>query len=1004
MTKQRLRKSLRALLNKKENYQELIPANLGVYIKGKKKVKVPNRHGYCYVRLRSNSSEVLQVFNDKTAYIYDLPVVIARDKFTVNKYVVVSRDLGKYDEWGGGVNPGQLAPHGQQHSFGYSDPVWVYKKQFMPLLLAPIGGTTVAVYSDFYMWEGAYKSFPDTTIDLSPAIPAIVDYSTFITMYVDGATNTLVGATGTAFLNNTYSGNPLDYASSVASTVGIPLGLVLLSFGDTEIVFSNIYDIRPLWTGKLSTDSPSNGAVSGGSGEGLRRDTTNDPLTGPLDINVVNANALRVQPATYTLGAEKSTGSIPVTSDAGALITGTIINQWYAVEAFGGPWSPWGTDATKKFYIYNASNDGGTTWTGRMGYIDVIPTDPLGRYSAPEWCTDYPNWGSFGEIVGTYYFRFYFKATTNSIKVRVADSSFANNSGTLSWKLYDVTADFGTGPALNVDTINGTTSLKKLAFVSPSILTLASDAVTVINSYHLIAAQTGTADDLVTISSGTAYQMLTIQADTGDTITVKHGTGNIFLNSASDFSLAGDKTLALFHDGTNWSDVGVNGVHIIQDEGINLAQRTKINFVGAGVTATDNVSGTVVTILGMTGTYGHEIQDDGVAQTQRNGLNFVGGGFAVYDSAGATIVSGTASSSGGGHEIQDDGVAQTTRAALNFVGTNFVLYDSPTATIVSGTVTPTSVPAWTENIDGSLATGTDVAAYVAPGVGTIVAVYIRCKNKGSAGSTIVDVHKNGTTIFTTQASRPTLLFNDADGVAKSGTPDVTTVAENDVFTFDIDGVATGAEDLSIGLAVNWISGGQDLSITAGPTFDHLHLTNSLVAGTSITATLGNVIATHGDVVIGTSGHGIDFSAETGDAAGMTSELLDDYEEGTWTPGFAFGGGTTSLTYAVRGGVYTKIGNLVTVSCICMIAVKGSSTGNTTLTGLPFTINSTDDATGGGAFYANAITYSGMIIILTLKNTTTVSIRQITELGGDASLTHANFANGSDIRITISYRI
>jgi hypothetical protein len=179
-----------------------------------------------------------------------------------------------------------------------------------------------------------------------------------------------------------------------------------------------------------------------------------------------------------------------------------------------------------------------------------------------------------------------------------------------------------------------------------------------------------------------------------------------------------------------------------------------------------------------------------------------GHGYLHSDGAGALTWSAAA---GGGHEIQDDGVAQTTRAALNFVGTNFAVYDSAGATIVSGTVGATSVPAWTENIDGALATGTDVAAYVAPGVGTIVAVYIRCKNTGSVGSTIVDVHKNGTTIFTTQASRPTLPFKDADGVAKSGTPDVTTVSENDVFTFDIDNIATGAEDLSIGLAVEWVS-------------------------------------------------------------------------------------------------------------------------------------------------------------------------------------------------------
>ena len=50
-----------------------------------------------------------------------------------------------------------------------------------------------------------------------------------------------------------------------------------------------------------------------------------------------------------------------------------------------------------------------------------------------------------------------------------------------------------------------------------------------------------------------------------------------------------------------------------------------------------------------------------------------------------------------------------------------------------------------------------------------------------------------------------------------------------------------------------------------------------------------------------SGHGIDFSA-TGDASGATAELLDDYEEGTFTPllsGAKPGGGDVSLTRSAR---------------------------------------------------------------------------------------------------------
>ena len=62
-----------------------------------------------------------------------------------------------------------------------------------------------------------------------------------------------------------------------------------------------------------------------------------------------------------------------------------------------------------------------------------------------------------------------------------------------------------------------------------------------------------------------------------------------------------------------------------------------------------------------------------------------------------------------------------------------------------------------------------------------------------------------------------------------------------------------------------------------------------------------------------SGQGIDFSATGGPTNGSdSSELLDDYEEGTWTPEIAdaLTGGNT-VTHVVQNGLYTKVGNIVT---------------------------------------------------------------------------------------------
>jgi len=80
--------------------------------------------------------------------------------------------------------------------------------------------------------------------------------------------------------------------------------------------------------------------------------------------------------------------------------------------------------------------------------------------------------------------------------------------------------------------------------------------------------------------------------------------------------------------------------------------------------------------------------------------------------------------------------------------------------------------------------------------------------------------------------------------------------------------------------------------------------------------------------------GIDFSATPGTG---TSELLNDYEEGTWAIGIAFGGASTGITYSQNTGKYTKVGRLVTVFGAVDLTNKGSATGNASITGLPFSI-------------------------------------------------------------------
>ena len=98
---------------------------------------------------------------------------------------------------------------------------------------------------------------------------------------------------------------------------------------------------------------------------------------------------------------------------------------------------------------------------------------------------------------------------------------------------------------------------------------------------------------------------------------------------------------------------------------------------------------------------------------------------------------------------------------------------------------------------------------------------------------------------------------------------------------------------------------------------------------------GNIRILDGNLRIATAGHGIDFSA-TGDAGGMTSELLDDYEEGSWTPALQFDVNGSGLSYGTRAGTYTKIGRKVTVIYYMVVSSGASSSDYFARLTLPFT--------------------------------------------------------------------
>jgi hypothetical protein len=148
---------------------------------------------------------------------------------------------------------------------------------------------------------------------------------------------------------------------------------------------------------------------------------------------------------------------------------------------------------------------------------------------------------------------------------------------------------------------------------------------------------------------------------------------------------------------------------------------------------------------------------------------------------------------------------------------------------------------------------------------------------------------------------------------------------------------------------------------------------------------GDLTVSAGNLVVGTAAKGIDFSANTG-AAGEINSLLNWYETGTWTPTLTCTDGNfTSVTYdPLRGGRYTRIGNMVHVQCYMRTDAVDNTvgrSGDVLIAGLPF---SAVTATSG-----------------TLDGHSSLAVSVASSWAGEEPL--AAFISGGDNNIQLLYR-
>ena len=159
----------------------------------------------------------------------------------------------------------------------------------------------------------------------------------------------------------------------------------------------------------------------------------------------------------------------------------------------------------------------------------------------------------------------------------------------------------------------------------------------------------------------------------------------------------------------------------------------------------------------------------------------------------------------------------------------------------------------------------------------------------------------------------------------------------------------------------------------------------------------------GNIILGQSGAGI----HLGVTSATASNLLDDYEEGTWTPTLT---GATSGTRAIDSGfkaVYTKVGNLVTAHMVAGIGgLTGSASGGARLGGLPFNYNGSNNEIMGKVHVTDVDLPSGIIectLLSASSGTTNVCFFvNMFDNAGHGELGLSAFDGDSSLRIVVTY--
>lgn len=304
------------------------------------------------------------------------------------------------------------------------------------------------------------------------------------------------------------------------------------------------------------------------------------------------------------------------------------------------------------------------------------------------------------------------------------------------------------------------------------------------------------------------------------------------------------------------------------------------------------------------------------------------------------------------------------------------------------------------------ATGLPISTGVS-GLATGAATFLATPSSANLAALLTDETGSGSAVFATSPTLVTPTLGAATGTSLA-----------------LGGATLGSNALAVAGLVQFAApGNANLTLSAGTGNDNIitfkdpttrwvingnqsvfDIENSVLGTNALRFYAAGNTATFGGIVdLGSTGQ-LKFPSTQNPSSDPNT--LDDYEEGSFTPGITFGGAAVGITTgAATAGRYRRVGSLVVGWAAIVLTSKGSSTGAAKLSGLPFAIDTT------GAQYAPAASISGVGGLSSITTPVTISTYSSGSLfdflqgavtGSPTALTDANFTNTSVAYFTFSY--